>query len=106
MNRWKRVAEGLARLAEDQRGTPEGEAAGRKLRAILAKYPQARDYEPVRQFTMADLRYILRHADVSTEGRWDGQSPDDALRKAFAELGLRVDAHREATVTRKEIDGS
>ncbi len=104
MNRWKRVAQGLARLAEDQRGTPEGQAARDKLRVILEKYPEACEYEPLRRFTAADLAYLVRN-DVPTEGRWEGQNPEDALRKAFAELGWRVDEHRRGKADWKEIEG-
>lgn len=68
MNRWKRKVQALARLAEDQRGKPEGELAREKMRQILERYPEARDYEPVKQFMMSDIAWMRRQG-ISTDGR-------------------------------------
>lgn len=81
MNRWKKVAQDLARLAEDQRGKPEGDSARRKLNEILSKYPSARMFEPVMQFMMSDISRMHRRG-ISTDGIWVGAN----LREAFAAM--------------------
>ncbi|HUW11213.1 MAG TPA: hypothetical protein VM537_15895, partial [Anaerolineae bacterium] len=75
-NKWQRKARALARLAEDQRGKPEGDLAREKLLAILNKHPEAAQFEPVQQLiaqdiTLKDIGWMKRHG-VSVEGRWDG----------------------------------
>jgi len=75
-SKWQRKARALSRLAEDQRGKPEGELARGKLLAILNKHPEAAQFEPVQQLifrdiTLKDIGWMNRHG-VSVEGRWDG----------------------------------
>ncbi len=82
-NKWKRKAHALARLAEDQRGTPEGDLAREKLAEILRKHPEAVEYEPIktlaeRDLTMADVAWMKRHG-VSVEGSWTGKDFAEAL---------------------------
>lgn len=89
MTRWKRRALALARLAEDQRGKPEGESAARKLRHILERYPEAREYEPLAEFTMSDLRF-MRAKGISTEGRWEGESVEDAIAVMIGDYRRRI----------------
>lgn len=91
MTRWKRRALALARLAEDQRGKPEGEAAARKLRYILEKYPEACEYEPIAEFTMRDLRF-MRDSGISTGGKWEGESVEDAIAMMIRDYRARVAA--------------
>lgn len=93
MNRWKKVAGDLARLAEDQAGHPEGDRAREKLAYILAKYPEARDYGPVRQFMLSDLREMM-HEGVDTSGSWTGRNLQEALQMMTAEYRVRLEANR------------
>lgn len=62
-NRWKRKAEALLRLAEDQRGTPEGDLAREKLAEILVNHPEAG--LTVRDITLKDIG-DLHKAEVGT----------------------------------------
>ncbi|MEN6507068.1 MAG: hypothetical protein ABFD92_21235 [Planctomycetaceae bacterium] len=78
MNAWKRKALALARLAEDQAGKPEGELAREKLLKILERHPEARDYAPLRAFTVGEFREMGRMG-VSTDGSWTGASIEDAI---------------------------
>jgi hypothetical protein len=78
MNRWKRKVQALARLAEDQHGKPEGELAREKMRQILERYPEARDYGPARQFMMSDIAWMFRH-NISTDGSWTGHDVQEAV---------------------------
>lgn len=93
--RWHKIADDLARLARDQQGMPEGETAKRKLAEILAKYPEARHYEPVSRLfddgilTGADLGFILRN-NISTEGKWEGDSVREAMEAMQADLLGRI----------------
>jgi len=91
MTRWKRRALALARLAEDQKGKPEGESAARKLSQILERYPEAREYEPIAEFTMGDLR-SMRDKGISTEGRWTGESLEDAIAVMIRDYRERIAA--------------
>lgn len=86
MNRWKRKVQALARLAEDQRGKPEGKLAREKMRHILERYPEARDYEPVKRFMMSDIAYMARN-DISTDGSWTGGDVREAV--ALMEVDYR-----------------
>ncbi len=96
MNKWKRKVQALARLAEDQRGKPEGELARQKMRGILEKYPEARDYEPIRKFVASDLSYLVK-AHIPLTGHWEGGSPAEALAAMFADYAKRADEHRAGT---------
>ena len=46
--RWRQKAEALARLAEDQAGTPEGRLAEEMLAKILRNHPEASSRPPSR----------------------------------------------------------
>lgn len=81
--RWKRIADALLRLAEEQRGKPEGDLARAKLAQIIAKYPEARDYEPlqmllVQMLTPRDIA-DMRRRGVNTDGSWTGRDLREAL---------------------------
>ena len=54
--KWKRKVRALIRLAEDQRGKPEGELAREKLLKILNDHPEAREYQPVVDFAVREVR--------------------------------------------------
>ncbi len=82
-NKWQRKVDALIRLADDQRGKPEGDLARQKLTEILNKHPEAREYPPIlvlaeRDFTMMDLRAMKRRM-ISTAGSWTGRSIEEAL---------------------------
>lgn len=79
MNHWKRKAIALAKLAEDQRGKPEGETARRKLLEIINKHPEVVQLEEVKQLTLADLGQMKRRG-ISLAGSWTGNDLQDAIR--------------------------
>lgn len=93
MNRWKRKVQSLARLAEDQRGKPEGELAREKMCHILERYPEARDYGPVKEFMMSDLAYMYHH-DISTDGSWTGMNIQEAVALMSADYRQRIDEYQ------------
>jgi len=93
MNRWKRKVQALARLAEDQRGKPEGELAREKMRHILERYPEARDYEPVKQFMMSDIAWMRRRG-VSTDGSWTGMNIQEAVAMMTDDYRQRIDEYQ------------
>jgi hypothetical protein len=94
LNRWKSKVQALARLAEDQRGKPEGELARQKMLQILEKYPEARRYEPARQFMLSDLAWMRRHG-VSTDGSWTGATPQEAVALMVADYHQRIEEARQ-----------
>ena len=103
MNKWQRKVNALILLAEDQAGKPEGEVARQKLRLILDKYPEARQYEPVKQFMMSDLAR-MKQAGISTNGSWTGRNLAEALSLMTTDYAQRL-AERK-TILRLTNDGS
>lgn len=93
MNKWKRKAIALARLAEDQRGKPEGEVARQKLLQILNRYPQAREYEPIKVFTLRDIAWMRRRG-ISTAGKWTGTNFADAIRLMVEDYQQRMASYK------------
>lgn len=79
MNRWKRKAIALAKLAEDQHGKPEGETARRKLLEIINKHPEATQLDEIKRLALADLGKMKRHG-ISLAGSWTGKDLQDAIR--------------------------
>lgn len=122
MNRWKRVAASLVRLAEDQCGKPEGDVARQKLQQILAKYPAARrqpevlafmqreigetgrsypDFSEVKEGRMSMAEFFrMKRAGIDTEGSWTGRDFDDAVRKMEQELRQRMSDVMQAAIRR------
>lgn len=94
MNRWKRKVQALMRLAEDQAGKPEGQLARQKLRQILKKYPQAREYEPVRVFMARDI-VAMKRMGISTEGSWTGRNLQEAIALMMADYGTRLERAKQ-----------
>lgn len=110
MNRWKRVAASLVRLAVDQKGRPEGNVAREKLKIILEKHPEARSYRPVVEFMRLELAgrgfrvpgrqrvspmtvrefHGMRRAGVDTDGSWTAGSFEKARRQMEADLRQRM----------------
>ena len=89
-NRWKRKADALTRLAEDQRGKPEGELARQKLQEIIAKHPEAKDYGPVRDLLLRDLK------GIDLEGSWTAATPQEAIAMVIADYRQRIAARDAA----------
>ena len=87
--RWQRKVDALLRLAEDQRGTPEGDLAREKLRRILRRHPEARAYEPLQAFTLRDVAYMKRHG-ISTGGSWTGANLGEAIALMVADYRRRI----------------
>jgi hypothetical protein len=94
MNRWKSKVRALIALTEDQAGKPEGELAREKLRYILARHPEAREYEPVRAFMLSDIRY-MRQRGISTDGSWTGRNLEEAVGLMVADYRGRIEAFRQ-----------
>lgn len=95
LNKWRSKADALIRLAEDQRGKPEGDLAREKLVQILNKHPEAFYYEPLRElakrdFTLADLGKMTKMG-VSTDGSWTGRNLSEAIRLMVADYEGRLD---------------
>lgn len=103
MNRWQRKVRALIRLAEDQASKPEGAVARQKLHQILEKYPEARQYEPVRKFMVGDLKR-MRQAGISTDGRWTGRDLAEALALMAADYAQRL-AGRESRIEQERLTG-
>jgi len=98
VNRWKRKVEALIRLAEDQKGRPEGDLARAKLIQILDRYPEARQYSPVvdlmqRELTMRDVAEMRRNG-ISTDGSWTGRNLSDAIFLMEQEYKRRMAAYQ------------
>jgi hypothetical protein len=94
MNRWKRKVQALAKLADDQRGKPEGDLAREKLLRIINKYPQAAQYGPVvelakKDLTMGDVGWMKRHG-VSVKGSWTGRNLVEAIALMEADYRERL----------------
>ncbi|GEM_PF-6291869 len=95
MTRWQKIADDLSRLARDQQGKPEGEAARAKLTEIIKNHPEARHYEPVARLieddilTNQDLAFIARNR-VSLEGTWTADSVEGAMKMMQAVLAGRI----------------
>lgn len=96
-NRWKRKARALARLAEDQRGKPEGELARQKLLEIVNNHPEAAQYEPIVELARRDIEWIfkgshlveMKRAGVDTDGKWEGANIRDAINAMVSDYKQR-----------------
>ena len=90
MRDWRKVADDLVRLADDQRGTPEGDTARQKLDEILAKYPEAQAYEPIVDLEVNDIAMSelvkMKRMGISTGGKWEGDNIQDAIANMVADL--------------------
>lgn len=81
-NRWQRKAESLARLADDQRGKPEGELARQKLLEIINRHPEAAQYGPIVELAKRDIEWVMtgahlmefKRAGGDTSGKWEGET--------------------------------
>lgn len=94
MNRWKRKVRALTRLADDQRGKPEGDLARQKLLQIINKYPEAAEYEPVvelvkKDLMTTDITWMKRHG-VFVAGSWTGGNLWEAIALMEADYKQRL----------------
>lgn len=102
-NRWQRKAEALARLAEDQRGKPEGELARQKLLEILNNHPEAAQYGPVVELARRDIEWVMKgthlvemkRAGVDTDGEWAAPTLAGAIKVMVADYQNRYMDHFE-----------
>ncbi len=96
-NRWQRKAEALARLAEDQRGKPEGELARQKLLEIINKHPEVADYEPIVELARRDIDWVMtgahlvemKRADISLDGKWKADTMEGAIKAMVRDYQYR-----------------
>ena len=93
-DRWQRKADALIRLADDQRGKPEGDLAREKLLQIINKHPESFTYQPLidfaeREFTLGHLRE-MRQQGISTNGRWTANTLDEAIDMMVADYKRRL----------------
>jgi len=71
----------------------------------LERYPEARDYEPVKQFMMSDIAYMQRNR-ISTDGSWTGRNLQEAVALMEAEYRQRIEEfkrHRQLTEMKRLI---
>lgn len=98
-NKWRRKADALARLAEDQRGKPEGDLAREKLQEIIANHPEAREYQPIEDLFARDLELkdigAMHMAGISTAGSWSGRTVAEALATMTRDYKARIMAYRD-----------
>ena len=52
--------------------------------------PEAKDYEPAREFMMSDLKR-MRDLGISTDGSWTGRDYADAVGLMVADLAARLE---------------
>jgi hypothetical protein len=101
--RWRSKIDALTRLAEDQRGKPEGDLARQKLIEIINKHPEAANYKPVqdlveRDLTMGDVDWMQRHG-VPTQGSWTGRNLEEAIAMMEAEYKQRIARAKRKKIT-------
>lgn len=93
MTNWRERARALARLAECQRGKPEGDLARQKLAELLERHPEARDYQPVIDLMQRDIScqqfMHMKQAGVSIDGSWTGHTLRETIAKMCADFTYR-----------------
>jgi hypothetical protein len=112
-NRWQRKAEALARLAEDQRGKPEGELARQKLLEIINRHPGGAQYEPIVELARRDIDWVMtgahlvemKQADISLDGTWKADTMEGAIKVMVRDYQDRYLDHFEP-IERLMIGGS
>jgi len=104
-SKWKRKARALSRLAENQRGKPEGDLARQKLLEIINAHPEAKDYEPVKELIRRDLAMkdvmTMKKRGIPLEGDWTGRNLFEAIALMETDYKRRIaeadDCERLAT---------
>ena len=95
---WKRKADALLRLAEDQAGKPEGELAREMLRRLISRHPEVTmAYEPMREFAMGDVAF-MRKKGISTDGTWTGRNLQDAIALMIGDYRQRIEAFKDKPI--------
>lgn len=93
-NKWQSKVDALIRLAEDQKGKPEGDLAREKLLSILQKHPEAVTYKPIVDLAWRDLTtkdvVKMHRMGISTDGSWTGTNLQDALNKMMQDYYRRM----------------
>ena len=92
-NRWQTKVDALIRLAEDQKGKPEGDLAREKLLLILQNHPEAVHYQPIldlawRDISTRDVAEMHRRG-ISTAGSWTGANLMAAIDKMLQDYYQR-----------------
>ncbi len=82
----------LTRLANDQRGKPEGDVARAKILKLIAKYPHLLKSKPMRELKLSDVAYMKRNG-ISTGGSWTGRNLREAIAMMIDEYRNRIDEH-------------
>jgi hypothetical protein len=117
--RWSTTAEALVRLAEDQAGKPEGDAAEGRLLAVLKRHPEARNAPGVVSFLERKLGVSQRPAPptgpmtlrewmdirrgVNVYGRWTGTNLNDALHRMERDLRARQEQAERVRVSFEDL---
>ena len=106
--RWKNLVDKLLRLAAPDSGAtePERATARSKINQILENHPDAqaiREYRPVREFTLGDLRRMKR-ANISTDGHWEGDTLEGAIRTMVQDYARRLAQQRKLAAPVKRLD--
>ena len=107
-DRWKSKARSLAKLAEDQRGKPEGDLARQKLLEIINNHPEARDYQPIkdlieRELTLQDIAF-MRHNGIYTDGSWTGGDLQEAIAVMEIDYKRRIQEFKERVPKPQLVD--
>lgn len=93
-DRWQTKVDALIRLADDQKGKPEGDLAREKLLLILQNHPEAVSYQPIvdlawRDITTKDVVKMHRMG-IRTDGSWTGVNMQDAINKMMQDYHQRL----------------
>jgi hypothetical protein len=103
-NKWQSKVDALIRLAEDQKGKPEGDLAREKLLLILQNHPEAVDYRPILDLACKDVVKMHRMG-INTDGSWTGTNLQEALAKMMQDYHNRLvaQAFGESTFFYKSV---
>ena len=95
---WKRKADALLRLANDQAGKPEGELAREMLRRLISRHPDiTMAYKPMREFAMSDVGFMLRNG-IETGGSWTGRNLNEAISIMIADYRTRIERFKDRPI--------
>jgi hypothetical protein len=109
-NRWRRKAAALIRLAEDQKGKPEGDVAREKLLNIINNHPEAATFTPIvefarREVTGADVARMRQYGSDLT-GRWSGPDAWEAMVRDYRARAHRAMVQEAIDKMRREVEES
>ncbi len=100
-NKWQRKARALARLAEDQRGKPEGDLAWDKLQELLDAHPEASLFGPIIDLIQHEMEWLMtgshfvqmKKSGVDIDGYWEGETLESAIGVMVADYRKRYTEH-------------